>query len=126
MGMVFSIFCLVISLLVLPGAYIALCLQMSARKVERPPYLAAFVLFGNVGGWVLAFGLSPSGLAASCIVFLVFIAFPALMLSSIILLCRKNRSWLQDTVMMGGFMFPIAMGFVFALVYLLAALFGST
>lgn len=83
----FQMSCLVVALLVLPGCYVGLCLRMREDRVYRAPYLPFFFAFGTVGGWFLAFALSPSGLAASCMVFLMTLA-PAAAIGSAIWVMR--------------------------------------
>ena len=64
-------FLLILALLVCPALYLALCLRMRCLGISRPPYASYFFLFGTVGGWVLALAVSPSGLAVSCMIFLL-------------------------------------------------------
>ena len=85
----FTIVCLALALLVFPACYLILCIRMRHSDVSRPPYLPFFFIFGSFGGWLLAFGLSPSGLAASSIVFLVTLA-PLSLLASAIWLWRAR------------------------------------
>jgi len=85
----FTIACLALALLVLPACYLILCIRMRRSGISRPPYLPFFFIFGSFGGWLLAFGLSPSGLAASSIVFLVTLA-PLSLLASAIWLWRSR------------------------------------
>ena len=79
----FTIACLALALLVLPACYLFLCIRMRRSGISRAPYLPFFFIFGSFGGWLLAFGLSPSGLAASSIVFLFTLAPLSLLASAI-------------------------------------------
>jgi hypothetical protein len=54
-----------------PLTYIGTCIWLFRQRVHWLAYLAYFVLFGIVGGACLALALSPSGLAAVCMVFLM-------------------------------------------------------
>lgn len=83
----FSIVCLVLGLLVSPACYLTLCVRMSRSGIPRAPYLPFFFIFGSFGGWLLAFGLSPSGLTAMSVIFLFTLA-PLSLLASAIWLWR--------------------------------------
>jgi hypothetical protein len=110
----------VAALLVLPCLYLWLCIRIRRVKLSRPPYGEFFILFGNVGGWVLAIGLSPSGLAASSLFFLMFIGCPLLIISSLQLLFRKERTIYHRVAMWCGFGFlllPVSMGVVAGLFF---------
>jgi hypothetical protein len=104
--MIISVILAVLALFVCPAAYIALCIWMGAASVQRPPYLSLFFVFGTVGGWMLAFALSPSGLAAVSIIFLVTAAPLALLVSSIFLAIRRERTIYHRVALWGGFTYP--------------------
>src|SRR5713226_2637528 len=100
--LIFAVF----GLLVCPSAFITLCVRMRRSGVRRPPYVPFFFLFGTVGGWTLALALSPSGLAASCIIFLLTAAPLALVASSIYLVARSERSCYHRLALWSGFTYP--------------------
>ncbi len=109
MESLFRIACLVPALLVLPACYLILCIRMRRSNVSRPPYLPFFFIFGSFGGWLLAFGLSPSGLTALSIVFLFTLAPLSLLASAIWLwrtrtLSRYHRAALQGSLGYFGFL----------------------
>ena len=87
----------------LPIAYVRVCRKMRARAIPHPPRVPFFFLFGTVGGWVLAFMLSPSGLAATCIVLMVSAAPLAILVSSAYLAIRRERSSFHRVAMWSGF-----------------------
>jgi len=64
----YSLFAL--GLIACPVAFVAVIRRMRAKGITRPPMVPMFFLFGTLGGWLLACGLSPSGLAALCVTFL--------------------------------------------------------
>jgi hypothetical protein len=84
---------MLISIMGMPCVYIAWCGWMLLRKVPKPPYLSYFFLFGVVGGWALAFAMSPSGLAASSIVFLLFLAPVGTLVGAASVWARRSLSW---------------------------------
>lgn len=94
---------LVVAALVLPIGYIRLCDSMRERDVPRPPRVAFFFLFGTVGGWVLAFMLSPSGLAAMCIVLMLSLAPLAMLACSTYLAVQPERTSFHRFAMWSGF-----------------------
>lgn len=97
---------LLLAFLGCPIAYLALVFRMRNQKIVKPPIAPMFFLFGTVGGWILAFTLSPSGLTAMCIIFLVTIAPIALFLTSLGLTFVKNRTIYHQISMWGGFSYP--------------------
>ncbi len=92
--------------ILLPAAYLALCFWLSRQKAWWFAYLAYFFLFGTVGGWTFAFAMSPSGLTATSIVFLVTVALVACLASSLILAFRRQKGRAERIAMFGGFLYP--------------------
>lgn len=92
-----------LALLVCPAAFVTLCVRMRQSGVQRPPYVPFFFVFGTVGGWMLALALSPSGLAAMSLIFLVTLTPLALTASSIYLVTRPERSTYHRVALWGGF-----------------------
>lgn len=92
---------------------------MKAQGIEKPPIAPMFFLFGTVGGWLLAFGLSPSGLSAICAVFLMTAAPIALFVSSLGLCAMKNRTIYHRISMWSGFLYPAILGLIVAVGFLL-------
>jgi len=103
MGILLNILFLGLALIVIPLAYIALCLRMKSHNTPRLCYAAYFVLFGTVGGWCLALGLSPSGLTAMCIVFLATVAPLACLVSSLTLQFGPIRTQFEEIAIIGGY-----------------------
>ena len=97
---------LIMALLVCPAAYITLCLRMRTAGVQRPPYVPFFFVFGTVGGWMLALALSPSGLAATSLIFLATLTPLALIISSIYLMRQPERSSYHRFALWSGFAYP--------------------
>ncbi len=92
---------------VIPAAYIALCIWMFRQRVWWFAYLAYFFLFGAFGGWCFAFAMSPSGITASSIMFLVSAAVVACLVSALILQFRKKKGRFEKTAMIGGYIYPL-------------------
>ena len=95
-----------LAFLVCPAAYILLCVRMRRAGVQRPPYAPFFFAFGTAGGWMLAFALSPSGLAAMSLVFLATLAPLALLVSSVYLVRRPERTAYHRVALWSGFAYP--------------------
>ena len=97
---------LIAALVLCPAAYLATLWRMHARGVTKAPVLPMFFLFGTAGGWLLALALSPSGLAAVFMAFLLTAAPLALLVSAIQLARRPERSGFHRAAMGGGFAYP--------------------
>jgi hypothetical protein len=93
----------VIALVVLPILYLSLCVWMAVERVWWFTYVSYFIVFGTFGGWIFAFAMSPSSLTAASIVFLITVAFLSCVVSSLILLRRKNRTRFDSVAMVCGF-----------------------
>ena len=111
------------AVVILPGCFWLLYGVMCELEVPRRPTLPFFFVFGTVGGWLLAFALSPSGLAANCVVFLVTAAPLALLSSSVYLAVRSERTLFHRVAMWSGFGYPVALGLMFLLIYFLRPFF---
>jgi len=99
-----------VSLLVCPAVYFLLLGAMHEMQVPRPPRLPFFFIFGTLGGWLLALALSPSGLAATCIVFLMTAAPLSLLVSSVWLAVRPEHTVFHRVAMWSGFGYPLVLG----------------
>ena len=108
-------------ILILPISYLALVFHLKRIKLDKPPFVPLFLIFGTIGGWILAFALSPSGLTAICIIFLVTLAPIALLISSICLSYLKNLTVYHRIPMWCGFAYPVAL----ALFLMVGALLGK-
>jgi len=86
-----------------PLAYIGTCIWLSRRRVHWWAYVAYFVLFGIVGGACLALALSPSGLTALCIVFLMTAGPVGCLACSVGLQMRRSRSRPESVAMIVGY-----------------------
>lgn len=102
-----------------PIAYGALISRMRTQRIEKPPIIPMFFLFGTIGGWMLAFALSPSGLAAMCIIFLMTAAPIALFVASVGLSSMRNKTIYHRVAMWSGFTYPVFLGLFFAAGFLL-------
>jgi len=107
-----------LAFLIWPACYVILIVRMRSVGIARPPWLPLFFLFGTFGGWLLAFALSPSGLTAICVLFLATAAPLSVLMSSIYLVCRPERSIYHRIALWGGFAYVAMLG-VFALVSVL-------
>lgn len=93
----------VLALVVIPAAFAALCTWMARKQAYWVCYPAYFFLFGIAGGGCIALGLSPSGLAALCILLLITAAPVACFLSSAVLNTRQNRGRFENMAMILGY-----------------------
>src|SRR5690242_3659748 len=102
-----------VALLACPAAYAWVCDGMSDSRIERPPKIPLFFVFGTLGGWVFAGSMSPSGLAAMALFFLFTAAPLALFFSSLYLMGRPERSIYHRVAIWFGFGYAglLAMGF---------------
>jgi len=98
---------------VVPSAYLALCVWMFLRRVWWFTYFAYFCLFGALGGWCFALAMSPSGLTATSIVFLVSIVLFSCLASALILQFRKQKNRFEKIAMIGGYVYPLLIGAFF-------------
>jgi len=92
---------------ILPLAYVWFCVRMEKKLSKRAPFLAYFFLFGTLGGWFLAFALSPSPLSLISMLLLVTFAPIALLGSSIALLTEKSASVYHYTAILLGLGYPL-------------------
>ena len=83
----------VVAAVVLPSTYLGLCVWMLLENVPRPPFVSYFFLFGVAGGWTFALAMSPSGLAAASLVFLMFIAPFGTLLGAAVVWRRRSLTW---------------------------------
>ena len=93
----------VVALIGLPAGYLMVCRAMRRRGISDAPFVPFFLLFGTAGGWVLAYLLSPSGLAAICLLFLASAAPLTLLIASILLARRSVRTPFHRFAMWAGF-----------------------
>lgn len=105
---------LALALGVIPALYLALRSRMIERKVHPHCHSAYFYLFGIAGGLCLAIGLSPSGLAAACMVFLMTLAPLACLVASVRLSLCPNRGRFENVAMVLGYVYPGLILAVFA------------
>jgi hypothetical protein len=103
MDLLINIVGLSLALVVVPAVFLVLCFRMARRKVHRFCYPAYFFLFGIAGGLCLAVGLSPSGLAAACMVFLMTLAPLASLGASACLNFCRNRGRFENVAMILGY-----------------------
>jgi hypothetical protein len=92
-----------LAVLILPLGYARVLVLMKKREIARPPKLPFFFLFGTLGGWIVAYLLSPSGLAALCMAALATAAPLALLASSALLATRPERTSFHRFAMWAGF-----------------------
>ena len=86
-----------------PVTYFVLCLWMVKRGACWLCYPAYFFLFGIIGGAFIALGLSPSGLAAICVLFLVTAAPVGCLCASVGLHLRRARGRFENVAMVLGY-----------------------
>jgi hypothetical protein len=107
---------LLIALLGIPLAFVALCRRLHMRRAWWFTYAAYFILSGTLGGWVLAYGLSPSGLAGLCIVWLTSVGTVACLAVGLVYLFRRKKDKWEYGALIGGITYPalIALVLVYA------------
>ena len=110
-----SVALLCVSLLLWPALYCLLLGAMHEMQVPRPPRLPFFFIFGTLGGWLLAFALSPSGLAAACVVFLMTASPISLFLSSKRLVSRPERTIFHRVAIWSGYSYLLILGLMIAI-----------
>ena len=93
----------ILGVVIIPAAFLALCIWVALRRVHWLCYPAYFFLLGIAGGSCIALGLSPSGLAALCIVFLITVAPLACLLASVALHCQRVRGRFENVAMILGY-----------------------
>jgi len=101
-----SIASTVFGLIIVPAAFIGLCIRMALRRVHWLCYPAYFFLFGILGGGCIALSLSPSGLAALCIAFLMTVAPVACLSASVALQFQRARGCFENVAMILGYCYP--------------------
>ncbi len=80
---------------------------MFRRRVWWFTYLAYFCLFGAFGGLCFALAMSPSGITAMSLVFLISVVFVACLTSAIVLQLKKERNRFERYAMIGGYLYPL-------------------
>ena len=110
MDSVSSILFLILSGIVLPAGYLALCGKMRTVGIPDAPCFEWFVIFGSYGGWLLAMALSPSGLAAGCVLFLVTFAPVGLLVSLPRLIGNRARSNYHLTALCFNLLYLASLG----------------
>jgi len=111
-----ALVCLALALVLVPAAFVWLCVRMVKRRVHWLCYPAYIFLFGAVGGFCLAVGLSPSPIGGMLSV-LVMVTTPLPCLcSSVALQFLRNRGRFEKVAMMLGYcyvgFFAVAIGSV--------------
>jgi len=104
-----------LALVVLPFGYYALLADMRESGLSRPPSVPFFFLFGTLGGWLIALMLFPSVLTSACVLFLATAAPLALLISSLYLAVRPERSVYHRIALWGGFAYLGILIVVYAL-----------
>jgi hypothetical protein len=80
---------------------------MGFKRAPIRCYAAYYVLFGTLSGWCLGIAMSPSGLAATCMIFLTTIAPLSCLISSIVLQVRGGRTRLEEVAIISGYIYPV-------------------
>ncbi|MBT8449784.1 MAG: hypothetical protein KJO69_08845, partial [Gammaproteobacteria bacterium] len=97
----------IIALIILPIGYFYVLERMDTAAINNPPRLCIFCIFGTLGGWCLALALSPSGLAAMCLIFLITVSPIAVMISSAITWGERQQSIYHKSSALIGFSYLI-------------------
>ncbi len=82
----------IIALIILPICYFYVIERMEVKAISNPPRFMVFCIFGTFGGWFLALALSPSGLAAICMMFLLTVSPIALIMTSAVTWSKRKQS----------------------------------
>lgn len=88
---------------VLPTAYVALCIWMAWRRVWWFTYFAYFFLFSAVGGWCLTWPFPNGPILVLGVAFLYSAAVVACLGASLALQFRKQKSLFEQVAMVGGY-----------------------
>ena len=112
-------FLVVLAGIILPAAYLAVYSWLKKQHAWPFLYFAYFCLFGAVGGWVFAFAMSPSGLTASSIVFLITVVALAFVFSSVVLTFKKKKGRAEWIALIGGYFYPVCLGIMLGIGFLL-------
>ena len=96
-----------------------MCIWLFRRRAHWLSYIAYFVLFGIIGGACLALALSPSGLAAMCMLFLMTAAPVGCVACSMSLHMLRDRSRSETVAMTLGYCYGglLAVFWIFALIH---------
>ena len=97
----------IIALIILPIGYFYVLERMDTAPIDSPPRLCIFCIFGTLGGWFLALALSPSGLAAMCMMFLITISPIALLITSTVSWRERQQSIYHKGSALIGFSYLI-------------------
>lgn len=103
----------------LPAGYIATCLWLRRQRAWWFLYPAYFALFGTLGGWTFAFSMSPSGMTATSIVFLVTAALAACVTSAVVVTFRKKKSRAEWIALVAGYLYPACLAIMLGVGFLL-------
>jgi uncharacterized membrane protein HdeD (DUF308 family) len=110
---------LVVAGLTLPVGYLAVCFWLRRQQAWWFLYPAYFVLFGTLGGWAFAFAMSPSGITAASIVFLMTAALAACVISAIVVTFRKKKSQAEWIALAAAYLYPVCLGIMLGVGFLL-------
>lgn len=101
------------ALVACPMAYLGTLAWMRAKRVPSIPVGALFMIFGTIGGWLLAIALSPSGLAAGCVIFLITVAPVGLFFGAARIAYMKERGIYHHVTVAVCLLYPLVLvGFV--------------
>jgi hypothetical protein len=103
----------------LPVGYVATAGWLRKQQAWWFLYVAYFVLFGTLGGWTFAFAMSPSGIAAVSIVFLMTAALVACVSSAIVVTFRRKKSRADWIALTAGYFYPVCLGIMAGIGFLI-------
>ena len=101
---------LIIAFIVCPTVYFYVVERMNKDEVKNPPQACLFCIVGTVGGWFLALGISPSGLTALCMMFLIFVSPIAVIITSFVTRQEKHQSRYHKMISFLGLIYSILFG----------------
>lgn len=107
---ILSLVLLAVAVVGLPASYVATCRWLQKQQAWSFLYAAYFILFGTLGGWVFAVAMSPSGIAAASIVFLMTVALAACLISAVIVTFKKQKKRAEWIALTGGYAYPVCLG----------------
>jgi hypothetical protein len=120
MNTVINFIALGLGMFIVPAVFFVWCGWMAMCKVRWLCYPAYFVLFGIVGGACIAVALSPSGLAALCILFVIGAGTIGCLLFAILLTALSDRGRFENIAMIACYAFPALIGGMFVIAQLTA------
>lgn len=89
------------------ASLIGVCVYLRKNRSWWFDYIATFILFGTVGGWIYAVAIAPLPVVYPSVEFIKF-TFLALLFSSLILAFKKSKKKFQWLMLSAGGIYPLS------------------